>query len=370
MHSLEAEVGQLFVAGFAGTEIDPELVRLARAERLTGAILFRRNIGSLESARALTDALHAARDRDPLLVAVDQEGGRVQRLRTPFPELPPMRAFGRAGRPKLAAEAGEIVGAALRVMGFDQCYAPVLDVDSNPANPVIGDRAFSDDPEVVSALGVAFAKGLGTADIAACGKHFPGHGDTHLDSHIDLPTLPHDLERLRSVELRPFEAAARADLPSLMTAHVVFEALDPGTPATLSKRVITELLRGELGYQGVVVSDDLEMKAIADHYGVEEAAVLAIEAGCDQVLICHHLDLVDRAFDAVLEAVRDGRLPEARVREAAGRVRKMKQACVRIEPAPEDLEVHLTSERHRALLAALAADETVGLDPTERDEIA
>jgi beta-N-acetylhexosaminidase len=174
-------------------------------------------------------------------------------------------------------------------------FAPVLDVNTNPSNPVIGDRAFGSDPSQVIAHGLAFARGLeAPGGVLACGKHFPGHGDTDLDSHLALPRLAHDRGRLDRVELAPFRAA-KGQVAALMTAHVVFEQLAPGTPATLAPQVVTHLLRGELGYDGLVISDDLEMKAIADHYGPEHAACLAIEAGCDTLLVCSRLDWLARA---------------------------------------------------------------------------
>lgn len=365
--AIEQHVGQLLVGGFSGTDIDATFARLATEGRLAGAILFRRNLGTLEEVRALTDALHALRPSDPLLVAVDQEGGRVERLRSPFPELPPMRVLGSLGRASLAERAGRVLGEGLRVLGFDQDYAPVLDVDSNPSNPVIGDRAFHSDPEVVGRLGAAFVEGLQAAGVAACGKHFPGHGDTDLDSHLALPRLEHPLERLRAVELPPFRAAARAGVASIMSAHVVFSALDPLLPATLSREVLRPLLREEVGFTGVIVSDDLEMKAVADHHGIEAAAVQAIAAGCDQLLICHHPELLERAFEAIVAAAVDGRLDPEAIRESADRVRALKARFVRVTPRPPDLQAALPDELHQQLLAALEAPPSPREpDPTER----
>ena len=352
----------LFVVGFPG-EAPDDGVRALTDLGVAGAILFKRNVASADQVASLTRALkrHAGR---PFLTAVDQEGGRVARLRgAPFTALPPMRELGRARDPEFAERAGRLLGWEVRAVGFDWDFAPVLDVDTNPRNPVIGDRAFHSDPQVVAELGVALGQGLEAMGVAACGKHFPGHGDTAKDSHLDLPALPHDLRRLRDVELVPFEAWAKAGLASVMTAHVVFEALEKERPATMSARVLDGLLRRELGYQGVIVSDDLEMKAIADHFTVEEAAVEGLKAGVDVFLVCHHAEVQRRAIEAVAKAVTDGRVSEARLEDALGRVAKLVRRFCR--PA-EDLRSTLDTPEHRALAKGLDAAGFQGVDPTER----
>lgn len=320
---LAREVGQLLIGGFDGLAAPADFLDLVRSGDVGGVILFKRNLtGRLEDTAALLASLQAVAP-SPLWTAVDQEGGRVQRLGPPFPQLPRMRRVGETGDAALTRRAGEVLARGLRAIGFRQDYAPVLDVDTNPANPVIGDRSFSRDPQVVARLGVALAHGLQAEGVAACGKHFPGHGDTITDSHLELPRLEHDLARLREVELVPFAAAMRGGIASVMTAHVLFPSLDPSHPATLSERIITPLVRGELGYDGVVVSDDLEMKAVADHYGIEDSAVRAIRAGCDQLLICHQPALVAQAHRAIVQAVEKGTLSRERVAEAADRVARM-----------------------------------------------
>ena len=205
----------------------------------------------------------------------------------------------------------------------------LLDVHTNEANPIIGDRAFGREPEAAALRALAFADGLAAAGILACGKHFPGHGDTDQDSHLVLPRLRHDLARLRAIELLPFARAASAAIPMIMTAHVVFEAIDPGLPATLSRKVLGDILRGELGYRGLVLSDDLDMKAIADHVGVADAAVGAIEAGCDALLLCRDRANQQAAYEALVRAGEKGPL-RPRIAEAAAAVRRLKQA----PPAP------------------------------------
>ncbi|MEW6435366.1 MAG: beta-N-acetylhexosaminidase [Myxococcota bacterium] len=359
---LYRRVARLFVVGFPGTVPDRDVKALID-DGVGGVILFKRNVESPEQVAALVKSLKAHAGR-PLLAAIDQEGGRVARLRgAPFTTLPPMREVGRPGDAALAERVGRLLAFEVRALGFDQDYAPVLDVDTNPANPVIGDRSLSRDADEVARLGVALARGLEAGGVASCGKHFPGHGDTSKDSHLDLPSLPHGLDRLRRVELKPFAAYARAGLASLMTAHVVFEALDPQVPATMSRPVLTGLLRDELGFTGVVVSDDLEMKAIADHFSVARAAVAGLEAGADQFLVCHHADVQRGAIDAVVEAVETGELSHAQLDRALARVDGLVRRFVR---GPEDGLSRLGSAEHRALAAGLDADALTGVDPTER----
>ena len=359
--SLDGDVAGLFCVGFHGTRPSPEVLELVR-RGVHGVILFGRNVEDAEQVAALVAELKRAAGR-PLLVSIDQEGGRVARLRAPqgFTELPPMRALGELGDAELARAAGALVGEELRAVGVDQDYAPVVDVDTNPANPVIGDRAFSRDPAMVARLGAAFALGLQSAGVAACAKHFPGHGDTSQDSHKDLPRLPHDLERLERVELAPFRALAQAGVAAVMTAHVVFEALDPARPATLSPAVMA-LLRTRCGFQGCAVSDDLEMKAVAAHFALDEAASAAVAAGVDALLVCHSAAVQHRAIDAVRAAVEAGRLPASRVAEARARIAAL-LSYAGPAPDPAAARARLRTPAHLALarrIPALAA----GHDPT------
>jgi beta-N-acetylhexosaminidase len=272
-----------------------------------------------------------------------------------------MRAIGAAGDADHAREVGALLGRELRAVGIDQDYAPVVDVDTNPANPVIGDRSFSRDPGTVARLGAALAAGLQSERVAACAKHFPGHGDTSQDSHKDLPHLPHAIERLREVELLPFRALARAGVASIMTAHVVFDALDPRRPATLSPEVM-RLLREEVGFRGCAVSDDLEMKAVAGHFPLEESAPGAVLAGVDALLVCHAAEVQHRAIDLVRRAVEDGRIPPERIAEARGRIR----ALLRYAGPPPDPALARARLRTGAhlMLAARIPPLPAGRDPT------
>jgi len=361
MSLLDHEVAGLFAVGFYGTAATPEVLELVR-RGVYGVILFGRNVESAEQVAELVADLKRAAGR-PLLVSIDQEGGRVARLRAPqgFTELPPMRALGATGDEALAFEVGTLLGRELRAVGLDQDYAPVVDVDTNPQNPVIGDRSLSRDPRQVARMGSALARGLQAAGVAACAKHFPGHGDTSQDSHKELPRLPHSLQRMREVELVPFRALAGAAVASVMTAHVIFEALDAGRPATLSEPVM-RLLREECGYDGCVISDDLEMKAVADHFPLEEAVPAALAAGVDALLVCHRTAVQHSAIDLARQAVEKGRLTRERLAEARRRVGALLAWAAPLS-SPREVKTRLRTEAHLALASRIPPLAT-GRDPT------
>ena len=361
MATLDREVASLFAVGFDGLSPSREVLELVRRGAY-GVILFGRNVESAEQVAELTAELKRAAGR-PLLVAVDQEGGRVARLRAPhgFTELPPMRALGQKGDEDLAQAVGALLGRELRAVGIDQDYAPVVDVDTNPGNPVIGDRSFSSDPAEVARLGSALARGLQSVGVAACAKHYPGHGDTREDSHVDLPRLVHPMERLEAVELLPFRALARAGVAAVMTAHVVFEALEPDRPATLSPRAMA-LLRSTLGYQGCVLSDDLGMKAVAAHFTLEEVVTLALGAGVDALLVCEKAEVQHRAIDLARAAVEGGKVSRERLAEARRRVSAL-LAFAGPAPDPRRARGELRTAGHLALAARLPAF-APGRDPT------
>lgn len=315
--------GRLLVTGFDGPELSARTREALRRGERAGCILFKRNLDSAEQTRALTASIQAA-SASRALVAIDEEGGRVSRLPAGEARLPPMRMLGVLGDAELVFDAGRAIGARLFQLGFNLDFAPILDVDSNPANPVIGDRSFGASPERVAQLAVAFARGLNAGGVLSCGKHFPGHGDTDKDSHFDLPVIRHDRARLDRVELLPFRAASAHNMDSIMSAHVVIEALEPGEPATFSKRAMTDLLRGELGFQGVLVSDDLEMRAVSARCDAGEAALRAVRAGCDLLLVCKSEDEADRAHAALVAEIAASSAFAARAEEAGARVDRMR----------------------------------------------
>jgi beta-N-acetylhexosaminidase len=353
--------GQLIVGGFEGAEPPARFLDALAKGRRGGAILFRRNLPDLGAASRLCHAIAGAAPADlPPFLSIDQEGGRVTRLPSPCLKLPPMRLLGEIGDLGLIRRAARAVAAELRAIGLTLNFAPVLDVDSNPKNPVIGDRAFGRDPRTVMRGAVAFLQGLQDENVLACGKHFPGHGDTDTDSHHDLPRIAHDRRRIEQIELPPFRAASGAGVASIMTAHIVVDALDPGVPATLSRAICASLLRAEIGFEGVLFSDDLEMAAIAARYPVEEAAVEAIWAGCDALLICKQEELQDRAHEALTRrAEADARFRD-RCAEAAARCLRLRRLC---PPRPRPLaevEQIAGGPAARAVLSDIAAAEAAG----------
>jgi len=305
--------GQLLFCGFEGTTLPDDLAALIRAGRIGGVILFVRNIEGPAQLRSLTRALHEQAPGDsPLLIAIDQEGGRVQRLRAPWTEWPPMRVLGDRDDLSLTGELAAALGRELIDLGIGLDFAPCVDVDTNPDNPIIGDRSFGRTPEAVGRHAARFVRSLQESGVAACAKHFPGHGDTETDSHLVLPRLDHDLARLEQIELPPFRAAIEAGVASIMTAHILFPPLDRERPATLSPDVMS-ILRSDLGYEGVVFSDDLEMKAVADHFDPATLVEQSLSAGVDSLLVCRRAELRDEVLDR-LEAQPDSRLASSLAR--------------------------------------------------------
>ena len=318
------QIGQLFMMGFTGTRVTPDLTSFLKAYPPGGVIFFKRNLESVQQIVELTNGLQKLSPRSPLLVAIDQEGGRVSRLPGEFTIFPPCEQLGQCNSYELAYSAAATIAKELRSVGINMNMAPVLDVNSNPDNPVIGDRAFGAAPEIVGELGLATIAGLQENKVVACGKHFPGHGDTATDSHKVLPVVDANRQRLRDIEFPPFQQAIHHGVASLMTAHVLYRALDPEAPATLSSLVIQHLLREEFRYDGVVFTDDMEMHAIIDHDGIGEASVRAFVAGCDVLLICKDQERVMTAMQAMERAMQDGRVTQERLQQSLARVARLK----------------------------------------------
>jgi beta-N-acetylhexosaminidase len=346
------QAGQRLMVGFFGQEPSADVRALIRDFGVGHVILFARNVDSPEQVAELVRELSSvARDSGhdlPLMVAVDQEGGRVARLREPWTVWPSLRAVGRLASESYAQKMARALAAELEACGIRWDFAPVVDVDTNPKNPVIGDRSFGADPALVGRLGAAFIRGLQEEGVAACAKHFPGHGDTEVDSHLALPVVSHPRPRLEEVELPPFRAAVAAGVASIMTAHVLLPELDERLPATLSPRIVEAMLREEMKYEGVVVSDDLEMKAISKGFGAGEAAVLAAQAGCDLLPVCKTPDAQVAAAEALVRAWEDGRISAKAMDAAVLRLRRLKERFLLPYGEPDPKRARLaagTSER-------------------------
>lgn len=310
--------------GFSGTTAPDWLLRRV-GEGLSSVGLFGRNIETPEQLAALTAQLRA--ERDDVLVAIDEEGGDVTRLEVRHgSSFPGNLALGAVDDLELTRAVAQELGRRLAECGVNLNWAPSADVNSNPGNPVIGVRSFGADPHLVARHTAAYIEGLQAAGVAACTKHFPGHGDTAVDSHHALPRIDVDLDTLYARELVPFRAAIAAGSRSVMSAHILLPALDPDRPATLSPQILTGLLRNELGYDGLIVTDGMEMQAISATYGIERGSVLAIAAGADAICVGGGLEdeaTVLRLRDALVAAVRTGELPEERLADAAARVRAL-----------------------------------------------
>jgi len=330
--TLEEKLGQLIWVGLPGTELTTETAQLLAEGKVGGYIFFGRQGSDPETLRRLTGDLQrtaAARERATprLVIAVDHEGGLVQRFGAPFTQWPGNMALGATGFTDYAEQMGRAMARELLAAGVNMNLAPVADVNSNPDNPVIGTRSFGEDPEVAARLTAAVVEGLQAEGVSAVVKHFPGHGDTAEDSHYALPVISHGRERLDQVELVPFRAAIAAGSDAVMAGHIAFPAVaGDGRPATLSPDVLTGLLKGELGYTGVVITDAMDaMAAITEHYGVEEGLVLALQAGADVVMITESFGAQGSLYGVLLQAVRDGRIPESRIDDAARRVLALKE---------------------------------------------
>jgi beta-N-acetylhexosaminidase len=314
------QLGQLMLAGFRGHSVPVELRALAREFELGGVVLFARNVVEPAQVADLAREVQELARTAPLWVAIDQEGGRVQRVKTPLTVWPPPAMLGRADDLALTRRFARALSRELRAMGITFNFVPVLDVLTRKDNPAIGDRALSDVPEVVARHGVAMIEALHAEGMPACAKHFPGHGEASVDSHEDLPVVDLPPDRFEQVEWLPFRAAFEAGLDAVMSCHLLVPSLDEANPATLSRAILTDRLRGSLGFDGMVFTDDMDMKAISLRLEPGEAAARAVTAGCDAVLQCGgDLDRVAAALEGLVKAVENETLPSTRVDDALRR---------------------------------------------------
>jgi beta-N-acetylhexosaminidase len=353
-------VGQRFAIGFEGTTASADAKALLREFGVGSVILFRRNVEAPEQVaelvRELQETARAAGHEQPLLVCVDQEGGRVARMRDPWTVWPAARAVGRIGSVETAYAVGKAFAAELGPCGVSVDFAPCVDVDTNPKNPVIGDRSFGEDPDLVGRLGAAIVRGLQDGGLAACAKHFPGHGDTSVDSHHDLPVVDHSRRRLEDVELRPFRKAIEAGVAMVMSCHVLVREIDDQRPGTLSPAVVSGLLREHLGFTGVVPTDDLDMKGVAKQWRPAEVAVMAAQAGCDLLCFCRDHDAQVEGIESLVRAVEAGEVPFKATEAAEKRIRALKERFLAgyRDPDPRAARAAAGRLEHRALADEIA----------------
>lgn len=329
--TLKQKIGQLMVIGFHGLSVPKNFTELIKEYQIGGVILFGRNVGTAEEVLELTTQLQRsakeAGNAQPLLICLDQENGMVRRLGEGSTIFPGSMLLGATKDKQNAFDIGYATGRELKALGINWNLAPVMDVNNNPDNPVIGIRSFGETPDLVGEFGSEIMKGMQKAGILTTLKHFPGHGDTNVDSHLDLPVINHDMDRLREVELKPFKKAIDEGADTVMSAHVYFPALEKekNRPATLSENVLTGLLRKELGFEGVITTDCLEMQAISNTIGTEKGAVEAFKAGVDLLMISHNYDVQVRALKALEEAFEKGYLSMERLDASVTRIMKMKE---------------------------------------------
>lgn len=332
LRDTKRRIGQRVIFGFEGTKLPADFIRMDEEWGLGGAIMFRRNLQEFGQIMDLTEQLWSMGAGMPPFIGIDHEGGGVHRLPEPFTVFPDMAHMGQMDSVSLAYEVGAVVGRELTAVGFNLNFAPVLDLSTNSSNPVIGRRAISADPDQVTKLGKAVIRGLHDNGIVACGKHFPGHGDTNEDSHETLPVCNLDADTLRGRELLPYAGVFHKspNLDLVMTAHVKYPKIDPEQPATFSRAIQQDLLRLEMGYKGLVVTDDLEMKAIADNYSIEDATLLALEAGVELFMVCHDRDKQMAVLETLMKAYEGKKYPKHMWDRFFGRIRDLKARHFRV----------------------------------------
>lgn len=373
------QIGQLFMVGFHDPTLNPEIVAMIQQYRVGGVILFTRNIQSAAQVRQLTHDLQTlARDagyHQPLLIATDQENGIVRRFGDEFTTFPGNMALGALGDEELTAEVAEATGREMQALGVNMNFAPDADVNNNPANPVIGVRSFGEDPQLVARLTAAAVRGYRQAGIVTTLKHFPGHGDTATDSHLAVPVASFDRARLEAVELVPFRAGIAAGADAVMIAHLSLPEIvaEPARLATYAPEVVRDLLRDHLGFTGVVITDCLEMKAIADTIGVARGAVQALLAGNDIILISHTYELQRAALAAAYTAANDGTLPAELLATAVARLQTLKRRCLSWDAIPDPQVAWTAPTAHYTLrdraygLSTTLVKDDAGLIPLSRN---
>jgi beta-N-acetylhexosaminidase len=350
--SLDEKLGQMLIVGIEGYEVDLGAKQMIEELRVGGFILFGKNIESVEQLLELNNALKSANaiNKIPLFISVDEEGGRVSRIPNTIINLPTNKDIGKLNNKEFSYEIGMLLAEKVKAFGFNMNFAPVLDINSNPKNPVIGDRAFGSKPEVVRDLGVQTMTGISFGDVIPVVKHFPGHGDTAVDSHVGLPSVENDLERLNSFELIPFEAAINNGGECVMVAHILLPKIDAENPASLSTAIITDILRKQLNFDGVAITDDMTMGAIMKNYDLAAAAVQAVKAGNDIVLVAHKYENAQATMKSLKEAVQAGEIAEQRIDQSVYRILKLKQSYKLKDNRIQAVDIEKINQRIRDTL--------------------
>jgi len=328
--SLDEKIGQLVIVGLDGFTLDNNINNLIKEHKVSGVILFSKNVDNPNQLISLTNSLKTknSQNKIPLFISVDEEGGRVSRIPTGIKKLPSNETIGKNNDSILSYNIGKIIGEELKTFGFNMDFAPVLDINSNPNNPIIGDRSFGSSPSIVNKLGIKTMEGIMDNNIISVVKHFPGHGDTAVDSHLELPVVKKDLTKLNAFELIPFKEAIKNNADAIMVSHILLNKIDPAYPASMSKTVITDILRGTLNFTGVVITDDMTMAAIIKYIDIGEAAVKSFNAGSDILLVCHEYDNQLKVINSLKTAVKNKVISENRLNESVYRILKLKEKYI------------------------------------------
>lgn len=339
--SLRELIGQHMIVGVAGTTLTANEKKFIVDNNISGVVLMGRNCVEPKQIRDLCADIqslrHKMKDRAPLFIGIDMEGGRVHRLKPPFTQWPPLKLIGDLDAPTVAFHFAQRMGTELMSVGINLDFAPCIDIFSNPKNTVIGDRAVSSDAQEVEKMTSALIRGYIKSGILSCGKHFPGHGNTIIDSHEELPVEEADMKRLNEFELLPFKKAAKSRVDMMMTSHILFKNIDPKNPVTLSEFFLKKLLREEMKYKGLIITDDLDMKAMAKHYEKEEIPVLAMQAGAELLLYCNEPASPPAAIEGLLTAVAQGRLKESDLKQSHQHILEVKKIKL-LSPDPRPIE--------------------------------
>ena len=345
--SLDEKVGQLVISGFYGTTLDENILKLIKENKISGVILFNRNVKDSNTLLSLNNSLKESNKNNklPLFISVDEEGGSVTRMPKDIKRLPTNKYIGSLNNKDLSYKVGEILGEQLSYFGFNMNFAPVLDINSNPNNPVIGDRSFGNNKDIVSSLGTSTMKGIQSKNIISVVKHFPGHGDTSVDSHVNLPVVNYDINRLNSFEFVPFKTAIQNGAYAVMVGHILLPKIDNKYPSSMSYEIVTNILRKDLGFNGLIVSDDMTMGAITENYSIEEAAVKSINAGVDLLLVCQKYENTENVLKALKEAVLNGTISKERLDNALYNIISIKKKYLLNKEPKSDITINTINKK-------------------------
>ncbi|CUP81285.1 beta-N-acetylhexosaminidase [Clostridium baratii] len=345
--SLDEKIGQLVISGFYGTTLDENILKLIKENKISGVILFNRNVKDSNTLLSLNNSLKESNKNNklPLFISVDEEGGSVTRMPKDIKRLPTNKYIGSLNNKDLSYKVGEILGEQLSYFGFNMNFAPVLDINSNPNNPVIGDRSFGNNKDIVSSLGTSTMKGIQSKNIISVVKHFPGHGDTSVDSHVNLPVVNYDINRLNSFEFVPFKTAIQNGAYAVMVGHILLPKIDNKYPSSMSYEIVTNILRKDLGFNGLIVSDDMTMGAITENYSIEEAAVKSINAGVDLLLVCQKYENTENVLKALKEAVLNGTISKERLDNALYNIISIKKKYLLNKEPKSDITINTINKK-------------------------